>query len=104
MSASRGDRALIATLGAHERWLRCTDRTAATEAARQAFQDRFITQVDPDGSLRDRIATIGPTTARGKVLVLALQQRVEHARKAYYTRLALASVKARRAQRERRAS
>ncbi|PZS03652.1 MAG: hypothetical protein DLM56_08680 [Pseudonocardiales bacterium] len=52
-----------------------------TAPARKAMLDRFDRQVDPDGLLdpADRA------------------RRAEHARKAYYTRLALQSVAARRA-------
>ena len=73
-------RALISTIAAHEKWARTPDATAATAPARAAFLDRFDREVDPDG-------------------VLAPQERArraEHARKAYFTRLALKSAQARR--------
>jgi hypothetical protein len=35
------DRSTRARLAAHERWAREPDRTAATEPARQAIEDRF---------------------------------------------------------------
>jgi hypothetical protein len=36
------DRSLIARIAAHERWAREPDRTAATAAARQANDDRYL--------------------------------------------------------------
>lgn len=101
MTTARGDRSIIASLGAHEKWLRCADRTAATEAARSAFQNRFTADADPDGILRDRIVQAGPASPDGVRLLTMLGQRIEHARKIYYTRLALASVRARRRKKER---
>ncbi len=74
------DRALIARLAAHTRWSAVSDPSAATAPARKAALDRFEKQVDPDGTL--------PPAERAR--------RAEHARKAYFTRLALASAKARR--------
>lgn len=80
VAARAEDRSLVATIAAHERWAREPDRAAATEAARRAFRDRFERQVDPDGTL--------PPAERAR--------RAEHARKAYYTRLALRSAQSRR--------
>lgn len=75
------ERRLAASVAAHTKWSRTPDRAAATAPAREAFQARFIREVDPDGALdpatRDRL--------------------VASARKAYFQRLALASAKARRA-------
>ena len=72
-------RSTLAQLGAHSKWARCEDRTKATEPARQALQRKFEREVDPDGKLPpDELAI-----------------RAEHARKAYYTRLALKSAQAR---------
>jgi hypothetical protein len=71
-------RALHARVAAHSRWAK-EDPVQGTEAARKAALDRFEKQVDPDGSL--------PPAERAR--------RAEHARKAYFTRLALASAKAR---------
>jgi hypothetical protein len=48
--------------------------------ARQAFLDRFEREVDPDGTL--------PPAERAR--------RAEHARKAYFAKLALKSAQARR--------
>jgi hypothetical protein len=72
-------RALAARIAAHSKWA-ITDPVEGTAAARAAFLDRFEQQVDPDGSL-------SPAERA---------RRAEHARKAYFTRLALASAKARR--------
>jgi len=78
---SPSERALRARLAAHSLHAQITDPAAHTAPARRAFLDRFEREVDPDGLL--------PTEAR--------QRRAEHARKAYFLRLALASAKARRA-------
>lgn len=75
------DRALIARIAAHEKWARTTDPAAATAAARKAFADRFERQVDPDGVLAPADRAV----------------RAEHARRAYFARLALKSAQARRA-------
>jgi hypothetical protein len=61
------DRVLAGRIGAYESWARTTDRSARTAPARKAFNARFEAAADP-----------------------------EAARKAYFTRLALASVRARR--------
>jgi len=73
-------RSLIARAAAHESWARTSDRGARTEAARQRFLDRFEREVDPDGVLDPRERAT----------------RADHARKAYFTRLALRSADARR--------
>ena len=74
------DRSLIARLAAHESWARTVDPSAQTEPARRAQLDRFERQVDPDGLL-------SPAERA---------RRAGHARKAYFTRLALRSAQARR--------
>ncbi len=74
------DRSLIARLAAHESWARTTDPGARTEPARRALLDRFEREVDPEGTL--------PPEERAR--------RAAHARKAYFTRLALRSAQARR--------
>jgi hypothetical protein len=61
------ERSLVSRIGGYEKWAQTADRTAATKAAREAFEKRFAQYPDP-----------------------------EAARKAYFARLALASVKARR--------
>ncbi len=80
------ERRLIASLAAHTQWANCTDRTARTAKARQAAEDRFERQVDPDGVLDpdERL------------------RRAESARKAYFAKLALQGLKARRKRKEAR--
>ncbi|RQW83563.1 hypothetical protein [Micromonospora globispora] len=75
------DHSQISKLGAHARWAKCDDRSAATLPARQAFDQRFEREVDPDGKLPPHIRA----------------QRAESARKAYFARLALKSAQSRRA-------
>jgi hypothetical protein len=74
------ERTARARLGAHESWARTTDPSARTAAARKAAQERFEKQVDPDGLLTPEERT----------------RRAEHARKAFYARMQLASATARR--------
>ncbi len=78
-SSTPAHRALVSRIAAHSKWAK-TDSTEGTAAARRAFLDRFEREVDPDGTL--------PPAERAR--------RAEHARKAYFTRLALASARARR--------
>ena len=73
------ERTLRARLAAHTLHSK-VDSKAHTEAARRAFADRFENQVDPDGVL--------PVEER--------MRRAEQAKKAYFARLALKSVRARR--------
>ena len=73
-----------ATIASHESWARTDDRAARTAPARKAMLSRFEREVDPDGVL----------TAAERA------RRAEHARKAYYTRLALKSAQSRRRARE----
>ncbi len=72
-------RSLHARLAAHSKWA-MQDPISGTAAARKAALDRFEREVDPEFVL--------PPAERAR--------RAEHARKAYFTRLALASAKARR--------
>jgi len=81
MSLTPAERTLRARLAAHTLHARVADPTAHTAPARRAFLERFEREVDADNQL--------PADER--------RRRAEHARKAYFTRLALASVKARRA-------
>jgi hypothetical protein len=60
-------------IGAHTKWANTTDRTAATANARAAFEQKFLDQAGGD------------------------PKRAASLRAAYFTRLALASAKARRA-------
>jgi hypothetical protein len=80
VTRSPSDRSLAASIAAHESWARTEDPTARTAPARAAFLDRFERQVDPDGVLS--------ASERAR--------RAAHARKAYFTRLALKSAQARR--------
>jgi hypothetical protein len=73
------ERTLRARLAAHILHSK-VDSTAHTAAARRAFADRFENQVDPDRVL--------PVEER--------MRRAEQAKKAYFARLALKSVRARR--------
>jgi hypothetical protein len=75
------ERQLYGRLGAHESWARTADRAARTRPAREAMLAKFEREVDPDGALAPVERAI----------------RDEHARKAYYTRLAIKSAQARRA-------
>lgn len=92
MNAS--DRSMRGRLGAHAMHSR-HDARETTAAARRSFLDRFEDEVDP-----------------GRVLPEAeRRRRAEHAKRAYFTRLALKSAQARRArvadegsERKRRAS
>lgn len=83
VSATAADRSSIAKVAAHTRWSKTTDRTAATQPARDGLTKRFEDQVDPERRLSpDERA-----------------QRVESARRAHFQRLALKSAQARRAKR-----
>lgn len=76
---SDAERSLRARMGAHALHAKHDSRELTT-AARKAFADRFLREVDPDGVL--------PVAER--------QRRAAHARKAYFTGLALKSARARR--------
>jgi hypothetical protein len=69
------ERKLIARVAAQTQWAKCPDRAARTEAARAALWQRFLDEVDPDGVLDPN----------------ERERRALHARKAYYTRIALKS-------------
>lgn len=73
-------RTLHARLAAHTSWANTTDPLARTAPARAASNARFEREVDPDGVL--------PPDERAR--------RADHARKAYFTRLALKSAQSRR--------
>lgn len=94
MTARQSEKTLLARAAAHEKWARCEDPKTATAPARAAFQKKFLDVADPDGSLRLRISKLSGIEQEN--LERQLVARVEHARKAYYTRLALASARARR--------
>jgi hypothetical protein len=76
------ERTLRARLAAHSMHAK-HDARETTANGRTAFLARFEAEVDPDGIL--------PPEER--------RRRAEHARSAYFTRLALAAVKARRRKR-----
>ena len=78
------ERRLAASIAAHESWAKTPDRSARTAPARAALLARFERDVDPDGLL----------------LADERERRAEHARKAYFQRLALKSARARRRSRE----
>ena len=77
---------LRSSIAANQMWATVTDRTAATEPARQAFMSRFEREVDPDETLDPAL--------RAKL--------ADNARRAYFQRLALESAKVRRAKKKRR--
>jgi hypothetical protein len=70
-------------IAAHSRWARTPDRSGATAPARRGFEARFEREVDPEGKL--------PCEVRGRL--------AESARKAYFSKLAYQSAKARRRRR-----
>ena len=78
---SDSERSLNARARAHESWARTADRSARTAPGRKALMDKFERQVDPDGVLPEKARAI----------------RAEHARKAYFQRLAIKSIQARNA-------
>jgi hypothetical protein len=74
------ERSLIARIASDDSWSRTADRAARTAPGRQAFLDRFEKQVDPDGVLDPADRAV----------------RADHARRAYFSRLALKSAQSRR--------
>lgn len=76
---NRSERKLRARIAAHALHAQ-RDPRETTAKARGIFVARFAHEVDPDGTL--------PAAER--------ERRAEHARKAYFARLALKSAKARR--------
>jgi hypothetical protein len=76
------ERSLRARLAAHASHAKY-DSKERTRAARDKFDERFIDEVDPDRTLTE----------------VERMRRAGHARKAYFTSLALKSAKARRARR-----
>lgn len=75
---------LAASIAANTRWAHEPDRSAATRPARDAFDRRFLDEVDPE-------RTLDPAER---------ERRAGNARKAYFHRLALKSAQARRKSRE----
>lgn len=80
MPATPTERTLHAKVAAHAKWSKTADLAAATAPARRAFDERFEREVDPDGQLS------ADERAR----------RADHARRAYFARLALRSAQSRR--------
>jgi hypothetical protein len=73
------DRVLRARIAAHALHAQISDETEHTAPARAAFLSRFEREVDPDGLLEPGERA----------------RRAEHAKKAYFLKLALASRKSR---------
>ena len=80
-AADPGERVLVSTLAAHTSWARTPDRPARTAPARAAFDERFLNVVDPKRELSED----------------ERKRRAASARKAYFARLTLKSIQARRA-------
>jgi hypothetical protein len=79
MALSSSERSLRARLAAHTLHSK-VDSRKHTEPARAAFRSRFERDVDPEGVLTPEERA----------------RRADHARRAYFARLALKSAKARR--------
>ncbi len=77
---SPSERTLQAKVAAHKSWANTRNPSERTANARAAALDRFEREIDPDG-------TMEPAERA---------RRSAHARKAYFTQLALKSAKARR--------
>ena len=80
MSLTPEQRAMRASIAAYTQWAKESDPTGRTAGARAAFMERFEREADPDGVL--------DPAERAR--------RAEHLRRAYFTRLALASSRARK--------
>jgi hypothetical protein len=78
-ASGNDDRVLRARIAAHVLHSQIPDEAEHTAPARAAFLSRFEREVDPDGVLDP----------------FERARRAEHAKKAYFLRLALASKKAR---------
>jgi hypothetical protein len=78
------ERSLQAKLAVHTSWKNTSDVDARTKPGRDAFMAKFEDEVDPDRVLPE----------------LERKRRAEHAREAYFARLALASAKKRRERRK----
>ena len=79
MALTPEQRTQRARLAAHTKWAHAHDPTEATRPAREAFNKRFHDEVDPNRELSEQ----------------ERERRVNHARKAYYTRLSLKASQAR---------
>jgi hypothetical protein len=80
MALSPSERSMRSRLAAHTSWARTVDPSERTRPARESSLRRFEDEVDPDRRL--------PAEERAR--------RAEHARRAYFTGLALKSARARR--------
>ena len=80
MPLDRSQRQYNGAIGAHVSWSRTSDPAARTAPARRAALERFEREVDPERVL--------PPVERAR--------RAEHAKKAYFLRLALKSAQVRR--------
>ena len=86
MTAKSIEASLRGRIAANERWAHTSDRTAATVPGRAGLEARFEREVDPNREL--------DPAERAR--------RVDAKRKAYFERLALLSVRSRRAARQAR--
>ena len=83
-SSDKAKRVLQARMAAHALHARVEDPAAHTAPAREVFLSRFEREVDPEGVLEPQERA----------------RRAEHAKKAYFLRLAAASSKARAKKRQ----
>lgn len=81
--AKRAERIIRARIAAHALHAKVSDPTAFTAPARAAFLSRFEREVDPEGVLDPKERA----------------RRAEHAKKAYFLKLAISSREARRKKR-----
>lgn len=80
MPSTAAERSLAGKIAINTRWAHTQDRSAATAPARTAFDERFVTEVDPDGVMSpDELA-----------------KAVTSARSAYFSRLRHRAIKAQR--------
>jgi hypothetical protein len=74
------DRALSAQIASAERWGRVSDRSVATQPARDGLRAKWAAEVDPDN-------TLDPAER---------ERRVDHLQRAHMLRMSLAAKRARR--------
>ena len=84
MALTPAEKSLQTKAAVQQSWANTPDRAARTKPARDKALERFEKEVDPEGVL--------PPAERAI--------RADHARKAYFTRLAFQSAKARRLRKE----
>lgn len=80
-SMTPSERSLRARIAGHQSWANTSDPSARTKPGRDAAMARFEREVDPDGTLSEE----------------ERKRRAEHAKSAYFTKLAYRSARARRA-------